>query len=271
MVTAIDWFHDAREAHRLVEQFVSTILPRVSGEPITRYISAEERLTLNSLHLWVVIEGGLDILTNGRHVLALEGEGIVGPWCYGVPELEFEGRSAGCTIVGYESAAVNRMLSENREALAVWSALVSAHSALYFSKLMRLQAKAQPPEPKYRSFKPGETILKEGEFGREVLCLVRGGAEVFARGAKVGEVHHEELFGALAALTGARRRASVVASEPSVCMVFEIDEFEDLLRSHTGLMSKLLEDIARAMHEANVKIEQLEQRKGGSGWASLWR
>ena len=54
-------------------------------------------------------------------------------------------------------------------------------------------------------------------------------------------------------------------------MVFEIDEFEDLLRSHTGLMSKLLEDIARAMHEANAKIQKLESQKGGGAWTSLWR
>jgi CRP-like cAMP-binding protein len=57
--------------------------------------------------------------------------------------------------------------------------------------------------------------------------------------------------------------ASVIASKPTRCMVFERDDFEDLLRSHTALMSKLFEDMARAMHEANTKIAALEREKKG--------
>ena len=46
-------------------------------------------------------------------------------------------------------------------------------------------------------------------------------------------------------------------------MVFERDDFEDLLRSHTALVSKLFEDMARAMHEANAKIATFEEQKKG--------
>jgi CRP-like cAMP-binding protein len=103
-----------------------------------------------------------------------------------------------------------------------------------------------------------------------VLCLVDGDADVIAHGAKVGSVKKEEIFGALAALSGAPRMASVVASKPTTCMVFERDDFEDLLRSHTSVMSKLFEDMARAMHEANARIAKLEEKKQESekrwGW-----
>jgi CRP-like cAMP-binding protein len=51
-------------------------------------------------------------------------------------------------------------------------------------------------------------------------------------------------------------------------MVFERDDFEDLLRSHTALMSKLFEDMARAMHEANAKIAKLEETKQDEG--KIW-
>jgi CRP-like cAMP-binding protein len=62
--------------------------------------------------------------------------------------------------------------------------------------------------------------------------------------------------------------ASVVAAKPTVCMVFERDDFEDLLRSHSSVMSKLVEDMARAMHEANATIAELGVKKS-KGWLNF--
>ncbi|MEY4668445.1 MAG: hypothetical protein RL518_1144 [Pseudomonadota bacterium] len=263
METTLHWHQNPKEFETLSHRFVEEVLPRFTGTVRQRFVPAGETLEVTGDCLWIVKDGLLDVVVNGRPIETLKAEGVLGPWFNATPGICFVGVEDGCHVVGYDNTELSTLFRQAPSALQHWSAMVAASASRYFSLFSSLKVKAVPPPPKFRSFAPGEVILREGEFSHEVLCLVDGDADVIAHGAKVGKVKHEEIFGALAALTGAPRMASVVASKPTTCMVFERDDFEDLLRSHTALMSKLLEDMARAMHEANAKIATLEREKKG--------
>jgi CRP/FNR family transcriptional regulator, cyclic AMP receptor protein len=61
----------------------------------------------------------------------------------------------------------------------------------------------------------GETIMRQGEMGYEVLILEEGTAEVFKDGSRINEMGPGDLFGELAVLeVGGERTATVVASSP---------------------------------------------------------
>jgi CRP-like cAMP-binding protein len=263
METTLHWHQNPKEFETLSKRFVEEVLPRFTGTVRQRFVPAGETLELNGSCLWVVKDGHLDVVVNGRPIETLVGGGVIGPWFGATPGVSFVGVESGSHVVGYDNNELTTLFRQAPSALHLWSAMVAASAARYFSLFSSLKVKAVPPPPKFRSFSPGEVIIKEGEFSQEVLCLVDGDADVIAHGAKVGKVKQEEIFGALAALTGAPRMASVVANRPTTCMVFERDDFEDLLRSHTALVSKLFEDMARAMHEANAKIATLEEQKKG--------
>lgn len=263
METTLHWHHNPNHFDTLSKRFVEEVLPRFTGTVRQRFVPPGETLEMDGSSLWVVKDGHLDVVVNGRAIETLTAGGVLGPWFGATPGISFAGIERGCHVVGYDNNELSTLFRQAASALQSWSAMVAASAARYFSLFSALKVKAVPPPPKFRSFSPGEVIIKEGEFSQEVLCLVDGDADVIAHGAKVGKVKQEEIFGALAALTGARRMASVVASKPSTCMVFERDDFEDLLRSHTALMSKLFEDMARAMHEANATIAVLEEEKKG--------
>ena len=261
METTLHWHQNPKEFDTFSKRFVEEVLPRFTGTLRQRFVPAGETLELNGSCLWVVKDGLLDVVVNGRPIETLKDGCVLGPWFSATPGLSFRGVGDGCHVVGYDNTELSILFRQASSALHHWSAMVTASAARYFSLFSLLKVKAVPPPPKFRSYSPGDVILREGEFSQEVLCLVDGDADVIAHGAKVGKVKQEEIFGALAALTGAPRRASVVANKPTTCMVFERDDFEDLLRSHSSLMSKLFEDMARAMHEANAKIAKLEQEK----------
>ena len=263
METTLHWHQNPKEFETLSKRFVEEVLPRFTGTIRQRFVPVGETLELNGSCLWVVKDGHLDVVMNDRPIETVIAGGVLGPWFGAAPGVSFAGVENGCHVVGYDNTELTTLFRQAPSALHLWSAMVSVSAARYFALFSSLKVKAVPPPPKFRSFSPGEVIIKEGEFSQEVLCLVDGDADVIAHGAKVGKVKHEELFGALAALTGAPRMASVVANKPTTCMVFERDDFEDLLRSHTALMSKLFEDMARAMHEANAKIAKLEEQKKG--------
>lgn len=61
----------------------------------------------------------------------------------------------------------------------------------------------------------GETLMREGDFGYEVLVLEEGTAEVLQAGSRINEMGPGDLFGELAVLeVGGPRTATVVATSP---------------------------------------------------------
>ncbi len=264
MVSTIHWFQNPEDLTALTEQFVGEVLPRVEGARIQKIVAAKEEFSFDERYLWVVKAGSVAVTFDGKELFSLEAPAVLGPWFNPSPELSLVGEGDGCQLEAVENVEVSRLFMQDPTMLYRWSALATAAGARYFSWYAHVKSKMVAPTPQYRSFKTGETILKEGEFSHEVMCLVDGDADVIAHGTKVGKIKPEEIFGALAALTGAPRMASVVAAKPTVCMVFERDDFEDLLRSHSSVMSKLVEDMARAMHEANATIAELGVKKSKS-------
>ncbi len=264
MVATIHWFSDPSKLPELSEKFVQEVFPRIQGALRHKDVAPRDNFAFDAKYLWVIAAGSLAVNYDGKEIFSLEAGAVLGPWFNPSEDLSLIAEGDGCRLEGYENVDVSRLFMQDSTALYAWSAIASAAGAHYFSLFANLKARSVPPAPQYRSFKTGEFIIKEGEYSHEVMCLVDGDADVIAHGAKVGTVKPEEIFGALAALTGARRMASVVASKPTVCMVFERDDFEDLLRSHSSVMSKLVEDMARAMHEANATIAELGTKKSKS-------
>jgi len=270
MQKAPHWCYEVSQFKTFSRDFVERVLPSINGTVQQRYLAAGESMKMDGSNLWAVREGNLEVWIDSKLVCCLEEGEVLGPWFSCSTKLEFVSVNDGCHIVGYKNDELSTFFRQAPAAFATWSDLVGAASGYFFNQFAAAKLKGAPPAPKFRQFASGETILKEGEFSGEVLCLVDGDADVISSGAKVGKVKEEEIFGALAALTGAPRMASVVATKPSVCMVFERDAFEDLLRSHTALMSKLFEDLARAMHEANAKIAALEGKQQRESFGSRW-
>lgn len=272
MQKTVHWYSNPRDVRSLTEKFIHDVLFQIPGEPLKKVVSAGQAIALTPQYLWVLHSGTVDIEVNDRPIMTFSEPVVFGPWFFGNGNPRVISGDDGCQLYAYDNNEVSRYFMQQPLAFQTWNGLVSAWCAHYYTHYAENLAKSVPFAPKYRTFNPGDTILKEGEFSHEVLCLVEGGADVIAHGSKVGSVKQEELFGALAALTGAPRMASVVASKPSVCMVFERDDFEDLLRSHTSLMSKLLEDMARAMHEANATIAKMgsEKARESKAWSWMW-
>src|SRR5690625_7337213 len=77
-------------------------------------------------------------------------------------------------------------------------------------------------------FSAGETIIAQGAEADRVFTLLEGKAEALRDGVKVGEVHADEIFGALAVFTRQRRMASVVAISDCTVLAVPKDEFIDL-------------------------------------------
>jgi len=89
------------------------------------------------------------------------------------------------------------------------------------------------------SLEAGTTLALEGAFGREVLVIVTGTASVTRNGEPVAKVTGGDIVGELAALSGDRRNASVVAQTAVDAYVLTNQEFRKLLTTCPRLASRV--------------------------------
>jgi len=105
-------------------------------------------------------------------------------------------------------------------------------------------------------YKPGETIVSEGEAGTSIYVIIVGEADVFKEGAKINRMKPGSCFGEIAYLDKATqiRTASVVASTMLVALCID---GERLRKSSDGLQARFSCAFLRAMLD---KIAQSDSR-----------
>jgi NADH dehydrogenase len=95
-------------------------------------------------------------------------------------------------------------------------------------------------------YEPGESIVKEGEIGREFFIVLQGEVEVLAADRKaVARLGPREVFGEKALLEDTARTATVRAAGPVDVLVMSRGDFRSMVRSFPVLddyFAKLLRD-----------------------------
>jgi CRP/FNR family cyclic AMP-dependent transcriptional regulator len=216
---------------------------------------------------WWVTSGSVTLEYKGRELVTFAAGDIFGPWLGSVTPLTLAtADNQSCELVGMDRDMLWSILVSDPEKCRVWWEYQTAVSARFFGEFAELRVVSTAPTPHYRHYAPGETIIVEGARGDEVFVLMDGAAKVSVKGQPVGEIHQDEVFGALAALSEGKRSATVTAEGPCDCMVFNRREFRDLLRASPELMEKLFHDFARALHDVNDSMLRASHTK----WHNLF-
>lgn len=96
---------------------------------------------------------------------------------------------------------------------------------------------------------PGEELMREGEFGYEVVFVEDGAGEVLQGGAKINTVGPGDAIGELAVLdAGGTRTATVVATAPLRGLVLT-SHFMHHVRAQMPAVADAIDRTAAAHHE----------------------
>jgi len=118
------------------------------------------------------------------------------------------------------------------------------------------------PKIGFIRYKENDVIIQEGDSAAEVYELMSGEAAVYVQGEQVGTIKPNELFGAMAALTGTHRTATVIATAPCMAMAVPVQHFMSLLRSQPKTALTLMENMAQQILTLNHQI--VDARRSGS-------
>jgi CRP/FNR family cyclic AMP-dependent transcriptional regulator len=100
---------------------------------------------------------------------------------------------------------------------------------------------------------PGVDVVEEGTAGDGFYLIASGEAEVTRAGHHVANVGPGQYFGELSLLDEAPRNATVTASSPLTMLRLRRREFAAVLDSWPGVAHKLLQQMARRLHEADAQ------------------
>ncbi len=101
--------------------------------------------------------------------------------------------------------------------------------------------------------KPGATLTRQDQPGREFVLLVGGRAECVINGRTVATYQPGDFFGELSLLDGGPRTATIAMVSPGELLVFDRREFFQLLDVAPSIVKTLLVEVARR-HRANAGL-----------------
>ncbi len=89
-------------------------------------------------------------------------------------------------------------------------------------------------------FKPGDTIIKEGEASRFIFELVQGSAAVFSGGVHLSTIMEGEIFGEISYFAGTERTATVTAQTDCLVQAMERENFASAIRRRPETVLRLI-------------------------------
>lgn len=89
-------------------------------------------------------------------------------------------------------------------------------------------------------FHEGETLMKEGQVGREFFIIVAGGVRVTRHGRKLADLGPGDWIGEIALISNVPRTATVVATSPLHALVLTRREFSGLMYDVPSIAEKVM-------------------------------
>jgi CRP/FNR family transcriptional regulator, cyclic AMP receptor protein len=107
------------------------------------------------------------------------------------------------------------------------------------------------------SLAPGQTLIREGEEGDDVLLVTEGAASVSVGGMLIGTIGPGDCVGEMSLLDSAPRSATVMSVGALRALVIPADRFRALLQSEPSVYQRLTATMTARLRNAQ------------SGWAGL--
>jgi CRP-like cAMP-binding protein len=124
------------------------------------------------------------------------------------------------------------------------------HTVPMFQGLQEAQLKRLARRFTDRSFNSGDVIVQQGTLGIGLFIIASGSAEAVREhldGSRTAVNHFKstDFFGELSLLDDAPRTASVVATEPTVCLILTQLDFLSALQEDADIPITMLKELAR--------------------------
>jgi CRP/FNR family transcriptional regulator, cyclic AMP receptor protein len=162
--------------------------------------------------------------------------------------------SNNTVLVPYDRNELMVHVNANTNLQKKWAYYLTCNMSFYQQALAQeIRAEFQP-HAGFLHFSAGDTIIQQGDKADKVYTLLEGSADATCDGKKVGEIHTNEIFGALAVFTRQLRMASVIATSDCMVLAVRKEEFVDLIDHQPQICMNLIEEMAEKINQLNNQL-----------------
>jgi signal-transduction protein with cAMP-binding, CBS, and nucleotidyltransferase domain len=212
---------------------------------------------LSTTQLLLINEGQVFYHAQGKLISVFEAGDLLGlPRSLSLPEGNYSCDST-VTLTAYDRDQLVGHVNSDSKLQKNWAYYLLCQVSYYQQALAHeIRAEFQPTAG-FMHFRQGETIIEQGATADRVYTLLEGSADAVCDGVKVGEIHADEIFGALAVFTRQKRIASVVASSDCTVLAVRKEEFIDLIDHQPQICVNLIEEMAAKINQLNNQLLSL--------------
>lgn len=145
------------------------------------------------------------------------------------------------------------LFTANKQTLYYWHHLLLIQSTVFASAYGASIKQETRPTAGFQRYTTGEIIIQEGDSAEHVYTLLKGEAVAVVQSKHVGIIKEGEIFGALAAITGNIRNASVLAQSNCTVMAVPKDQFINLIKSQPETCLQMITTMAQQITELNSR------------------
>lgn len=257
--TKVDYEAECKKASVILERITALL---TNGQPHT--IASECLMTNKDEYKdkYLLIKDGVVVLSrNGEKLIFFEKGDLVGLDFQLGEGIELSSDFAVEAVI-YDKHEFEQAIQEDTHLVAEWLVYMRLQAKVYASLLMSIAATGFDMDRQLKTYEVEDIIIEEGDEAHEVYTLLEGSAEVYVGDVMVGEVHEDEIFGALAALTDSPRTGRVIASSNHTQVIaVPKEDFSKLIASRPQTVLKMVEDMARTIKSLNEQVVELTNRK----------
>lgn len=207
----------------------------------------------------LIIEGRVDYYVQNKLVMHFEDGDLLGlPRSLNLPQGHYSCTNP-VTVLAYDRDTLVEHANKDLKSQRNWAHFLLCTISCYEQALIREAATEFQPSAGFLHFRRGEIIIQEGDLADRVYTLLEGAADALCDGVKVGDIHPNEIFGALAVFTRQPRMASVIASTDCTVLAVRKEEFIALIEHQPQICSGLIEEMAAKINQLNGRLLELKQ------------
>jgi len=206
-------------------------------------------------------EGQVEYLVQGKLIMVYEAGDLLGlARSLGLPVGEWR-LSEAARFGLYERDTLVAHVNGDPKLQRHWIYYLLCQQSFYEQALAQEIRAPFQPAAGFLHFSAGETIIRQGDIADRVYTLLDGTAEAIHDGVKVGDVHPNEIFGALAVFTRQPRMASVRATSDCTLLAVPKEEFIQLIDHQPQICLGLIEEMAAKINQLNGQLRELKTQQ----------
>jgi hypothetical protein len=147
----------------------------------------------------------------------------------------------------------SEQISHNSERVEQWSSLLFLYTYMSTTSAENTTSRSKP-ELDFIHYQAGDVIIQQGDRAKHVYSLITGDAEVYQNDKKIGDVHQDEIFGAMAAFNNSIRNATIIAKTACTVVATRQDQFITLMQSHPKICQNLIDTMSRQINDLNQQL-----------------